>query len=273
MQGQNSALSLTERERYYVVLAECRLISEWWSNNVWNAKYNPIGYHALYYRTDTDGGRAVLHTVDGEVELLPGRVYFVPAFSVLQSELDGKMRKYYIHFQTNSLTFGLYHHLSALHDVAADSLTDLLFDVVIDNYKKHSHDAAMRVSGALDLLLAPFFAESMIEQRNIVKFAPVFSYIEEHYREPIPLKVLADLMHISTMYFSNSFKAAFHLTPKQYILGKRLTESQRLLTQTDWSVKDVAHAVGFENENYFSEFFTSKVGVTAMQYRRRSKQP
>ncbi len=273
MQSHTDTAFLTERERYYVVMAERRLVTEAWTDNVWNSKNNPMGYHALYYRTDEDGGKAVLHTVDGDVELLAGRVYFIPAFSVLHSELDGEMQKYYIHFQTDSLTFGLYSCLTTLHDVAADTLTEPLFATVIENYKKHSHDASMRVRGAMDLLLAAFFSESTIEQRNIIKFAPVFSYIEQHYREPIPLATLAEVMHVSTVYFSNSFKAAFHITPKQYILGKRLTESQRLLMQTDWSVKDIAHAVGFENENYFSEFFTSKVGVTAMQFRRRSKQP
>ena len=60
------------------------------------------------------------------------------------------------------------------------------------------------------------------------------------------------------------------ISPKQYIMGLRLNESQRLLLETDLSVKDIAYAVGFDNENYFSEFFKSKLGVTALNFRRRA---
>ena len=76
-------------------------------------------------------------------------------------------------------------------------------------------------------------------------------------------------MNISTMYFSNSSKQVFHISPKQYILHKRLTESQRLLLETDMSIKEIAYAVGFENESYFSEFFSAKIGISARKFRNR----
>jgi AraC-like DNA-binding protein len=75
-------------------------------------------------------------------------------------------------------------------------------------------------------------------------------------------------MNISTMYFSNAFKRVFNISPKQYILNKRLMESQRLLLETEMSVAEIAYAVGFDNENYFSEFFSSRVGISALKFRR-----
>jgi AraC-like DNA-binding protein len=153
--------------------------------------------------------------------------------------------------------------------VPATLLTEGLFETVLENYAKNSPDADMRVRGAMDLLLADFFAEPFIDRRSLVKFAGVLHYIREHYREKIALSELAALMNISTMYFSNSFKAAFHISPKQYILNMRLTESQQLLLQTDLSIKEIAYSVGFENENYFSEFFAAKMGISALKFRNR----
>ena len=69
------------------------------------------------------------------------------------------------------------------------------------------------------------------------------------------------------MYFSNYFKRVFHISPKQYILNKRLTESQRLLLEGRMSVKEIAYEVGFENENYFSEFFSSKVTHDLVEFK------
>ena len=97
----------------------------------------------------------------------------------------------------------------------------------------------------------------------------MLKYIDEHYRENIPLSKLASIMSISSMYFSNLFKSTFNISPKQYILNKRLMESQRLLLESELSIKEIAYAVGFENENYFSEFFSSKVGISALKFRKR----
>ena len=88
-------------------------------------------------------------------------------------------------------------------------------------------------------------------------------YIDENYKKKITLDELSSIMNISTMYFSNYFKRIFHISPKQYVLNKRLTESQRLLLEGRMSVKEIAYEVGFENENYFSEFFSAKVGISA----------
>ena len=258
-----------EQHTYSVAFAERRDIGEEWNRVEWNLKHHQIGYHRLYYRTDHAGGRAVIHLVDCDLELLPGKIYFIPAFSVLESEIDGEMNKYYIHFQTDALVFGLYRYLSGRYFVNDTPVTASLFDTVIENYTKNTPDAHMKVRGAMDLLLADFFRGTMVDRHSLVKFEKVLYYIEAHYREHIALSDLAALMNISTMYFSNSFKAAFHISPKQYILNKRLTESPRLLLETDLSVKEIAYAVGFENENYFSEFFSAKVGISALRFRSR----
>ena len=103
-----------------------------------------------------------------------------------------------------------------------------------------------------------------------MKFGEVLAYIDENYRKSISLSELASIMNISTMYFSNYFKRVFKISPKQYVLNKRLTESQRLLLESRMSVKEIAYQVGFENENYFSEFFSQKVGISALNFRKRA---
>ncbi|MBQ7337686.1 MAG: helix-turn-helix transcriptional regulator [Clostridia bacterium] len=267
--NENSIDNIIGQHNYAVAFAERRDIGEEWNRVEWNVRHHHIGLHRLYFRTDTTGCRAVVHLTDCELELLPGYVYFVPAYSVRQSELEGEMSKYYIHFQADSLIFDLYRYLSGKYSVPADHMTEALFQTVIQNYTRNSPDAFMRVQGAMSLLLSSFFAEPFIDRKNLVRFEGVLHYIRAHFREKITLSELSSLMNISTMYFSNSFKSAFHISPKQYILNMRLTESQRLLLQTDLSVKEIAYAVGFDNENYFSEFFAAKMGMSALKFRNR----
>lgn len=259
-----------ENDDYSVSFAERRDVGEEWNLVRWNKAHKEIDCHRLYYRTDSSGARAKLRLIDGEIELVPGRVYFIPAFSVLESEIDGVMNKYYIHFRASSESLNLYRFISGSYSVDDTPITRSLFDTVIENYTKNTQSARMKVRGAMNLLLSDFFASTERSGRELARFGEVLSYIEKNYTSKISLASLASIMNISPLYFSNYFKATFRVSPKQYILSKRLAEAQRLLLETDMTVGEIASAVGFENENYFSEFFSAKIGVSALKYRRRA---
>ncbi len=251
---------------FSVAFAERRLIGEEWNDVIWDKNHHHIQYHRLYFLTS---GRAKIHLYDKTVELLPNNVYFIPAFSVLQSEIAGEMDKYYIHFQADSPIFGFYRYMSDKYSVAADEMSEYLFRCVVDNYRVNTHEAYLKLQGAMSLLLAPFFSNVEADRHNLIKFEGVLDYIEKNYKKDIKLDTLARIMNISTMYFSNYFKQVFNISPKQYILNKRLSEAQRLLLESEMSVKEIAYAVGFENESYFSEFFSKKVGISALKFRSR----
>lgn len=260
---------LSERTNpYRIEMADFLTVGTEWCHNSWDAKNNPSASHILYYRTDHTDTCAVLHTSDGPIKLLAGRIYFFPAFSVLRSEINGEMQKYYIHFQSDSIEFTLYRHLQGNCSVPATPLTGQLFDIIIQNYTQKNPVSEQKICGAMDLLLADLFASHNLQPRDAAKFKPVLLYIEEHYSEPITISELARIMNVSTVYFSNRFKEVFHISPKQYLLSRRLYESQKLLRKTDLSVREIAEQVGFYNENYFSEFFSQKVGISALKFRK-----
>lgn len=247
--------------------AEKLFIDDAWSNINWDRNHSQIQFHRLYYPLS---GRAMLRLYDKELELLPGRVYFIPAYSIVKSHIEGRMEKYYVHFQVDSPMLDMYRYISNKLSVEAGENTAYLFDAVLDNYSDPSYSSRLRVQGAMNLIIADFLANISADRSSISKFDPVLTYINEHYRESLTLSVLADIMGFSPMYFSNVFKKVFNVSPKQYILSKRLAESQRLLLETKMPVKEIAYSVGFENENYFSEYFSSRVGVSALKFRSRS---
>ncbi len=251
---------------YSVGYAERREIDSGWSNLKWDKDHFQIQYHRLYYPRR---GRARLRLFNRELELVPDKVYFLPAFSIAESYIDGTMDKYFIHFQVDSPFLDMYRYISDKYSSPAGPHTDYLFDTVVNNYTDKSLAARLKVQGALNLIMADFIGDVPAKRSSIAKFEQVLRYINEHYTEQISLGTLSDIMNISTMYFSNFFKRVFNISPKQYILNKRLTESQRLLLETKLSVKEIAYTVGFENENYFSEYFSSKVGVSALRFRNR----
>ncbi len=258
--------TLFESGSYSVAFAERRDIGNEWNLVKWDSTHTHIQYHRLYLLTE---GSAMLRLYNREIELAPGNVYFIPAFSVRESNIEGKMNKYYIHFQTSSPFFSLYRYLSDKYSIPATSETEYLFKTVVDNYSSNSMSAHFKLQGAMNLILSDFVSDVTAAVPELVKFDEVLRYIDNNYRKNITLAELAGIMNISSMYFSNYFKRTFRISPKQYILNKRLMESQRLLLESRMSIKEIAYEVGFDNENYFSEFFSAKVGISALKFRKR----
>ena len=54
-----------------------------------------------------------------------------------------------------------------------------------------------------------------------------------------------------------------------YVTQLRLNRAKELLSATDMKIRDIAQAVGFEDEKYFSRRFTQEVGMSPNEYRGR----
>ena len=250
---------------YFIPYATKATIGEEWNEVKWDRHHHHIQYHRLYLLTK---GSATLKLYGKTLELKPGFVYFVPAFSVIKSSITGTMDKYYIHFQTKSPVFSLYSYLSKEYQCPATAITEELFKTIVDGYTKNTTADRLKVQGAMNMLLAEFVNHIVTDAPAVKRFEPVLKYIDDNYCKQIELKTLYELLSISEAHFYAEFKRIFGVSPRQYILNKRIIESQRLLLTTTMSIKEIAYAVGFDNENYFSEYFKQKIGVPANKFRK-----
>ena len=103
------------------------------------------------------------------------------------------------------------------------------------------------------------------KNNEIIKKA--IGYIYEHFNTPLTLEETAASVHLHPSYFSSLFKQSTGSSFKEYLNMVRIEESKRLLSNTDYSIIDVAVAVGFEDQSYFSKVFKKYTGLTPKQYR------
>lgn len=102
------------------------------------------------------------------------------------------------------------------------------------------------------------------------RLRPVFAYIDEHYREPVPLGVLSSKIGVTPQHLSIIFKSLTGVTVTEYINGVRVGRSKELLlSNREMRVKEVAAACGFSDVSYFCAVFRRFEGVTPMQFRDR----
>ena len=114
------------------------------------------------------------------------------------------------------------------------------------------------------------FTESMFERvpsKNNEVIKKAIRYISRNFAYTLSLDDVANEVHLNPAYFSTMFKQSTGSTFKEYLNMVRIEESKRLLSNTDYSVIDIAVATGFEDQSYFSKVFKKYTGLTPKQYR------
>ena len=91
--------------------------------------------------------------------------------------------------------------------------------------------------------------------------------MDRAYAEPLDVRALAAVAHISEAHFIRSFRAVFGETPHRYLQRRRVERAMFLLRETDRSVTDVCFDVGFMSLGTFSRTFREIVGETPSDYR------
>lgn len=106
-----------------------------------------------------------------------------------------------------------------------------------------------------------------IPNKNSELIKKAIQYIAQNFASNLTLDDVAQHVHLNSAYFSTLFKQSTGSSFKEYLNMVRIEESKRLLTNTSYSVIDIAVATGFEDQSYFSKVFKKYTGLTPKQYR------
>jgi AraC-like DNA-binding protein len=76
--------------------------------------------------------------------------------------------------------------------------------------------------------------------------------MDRAYAEPLDVRAVGAVAHISEAHFIRSFRAVFGETPHRYLQRRRVERSMFLLRETDRSVTYICLDVGFTSLGTFS---------------------
>lgn len=146
--------------------------------------------------------------------------------------------------------------------------SDNYFDVesVADAYKelkRHADEDVLRING----IQCVTFGKKLDPTCPLIE--SVKNYIREHLSEDIARNDIATAVHVSPDYLSHKFREEVGQSIPKYILSKRILLAEKLLSQGDQSIRDVAIHCGFQNISYFSHQFKSMTGKAPQEYSKR----
>ena len=92
--------------------------------------------------------------------------------------------------------------------------------------------------------------------------------MDRSYAEPLNVRAVTAVAHLSEAHFIRSFRATFGETPHRYLQRRRVERSMFLLRETDRRITDVCLDIGFTSLGTFSRMFREIVGETPSGYRK-----
>ncbi|MXN90972.1 helix-turn-helix domain-containing protein [Flavobacterium sp. Sd200] len=214
-------------------------------------------------------------TMDSEIEkrddMMGWGLFFHPDL-VHGTSLGAKMKDY---------TFFSYETTEALH--LSDKEKQVLYDCVLkiqneleENIDLHSQNLIVSNIEVLLNYCLRYYGRQFITRRNPNKdvVARVQKVIRDYFqsetlaKKGIPtVTYLADKVNLSANYLSDLLKKETGMNAQDHIHYHLIEEAKVVLLNSNKSIGEIAHQLGFEYPQYFSKLFKQKTGNTPHEFR------
>ncbi|GAA0290655.1 AraC-like DNA-binding protein [Gracilibacillus halotolerans] len=97
----------------------------------------------------------------------------------------------------------------------------------------------------------------------------LLKYIHNHFHQNLSLHKLSQTFHLNEHYISRIFKRTTGFGFVEYVNHLRITEAERLLSETNLPVHLIAQRVGYSTQVHFNRVFKRAKGLSPNQYRQR----
>ena len=165
-------------------------------------------------------------------------------------------------------------------DQASDfpAMSKLLFEV--ENYRGDGMAAALfyeaKVNEAIALVVDAWKRQRQHQTRplseaDMAGLQNVASYIADHYAFDLPLERLANIACMSESKLKICFRRRFGCSVTQYIQGRRMSQAEHLLIDTDFTMGQIAQMIGYTTSSRFAELFKKSTGILPIEYRRLAR--
>ncbi len=119
----------------------------------------------------------------------------------------------------------------------------------------------LRICGFKDEALSGY------EQGEDARLLMAKQYINDNIELNLKLPDVASYCYLGTKQLTRLFKTIENTTPALYIKSKKFHHIEKLLTETDLSLKEISEKMNFSSEYHFNSFFKKIAGTPPGEYR------
>ncbi len=101
------------------------------------------------------------------------------------------------------------------------------------------------------------------------KIHEVQVFLAQNLAYDVDLNTIASQASLSPYYFTRQFTAMVGMPPYRYLINLRIQRAAQLLRESDLTVTQILHRVGFHSPSHFTTTFRRHMGLSPTAYRRR----
>ncbi len=224
-------------------------------------------------------GEARLTLDTQELSLRSGAAYLIPGYHIKDQECTRRMDVYWIHFVPDSLRLAfLMSRMAKAYRWRRRSREywRATWKELPGLFEKDAGLLFLRVQA----MLADVTAQALeaFDLGQVVGMDPLFeqlkpaiAFMDRHFTENPSLARIAATVHLAPNYFHRKFTGAFHRTPFDYILQRRLNLGRRLMLNPEMTLDRIAANCGFSSAFHFSRLFKRHCGMSPKEFRSRMR--
>ncbi len=146
------------------------------------------------------------------------------------------------------------------------------FLAVYEEYEKREPGYYGAIRGILLEIVINGLRQYFCPRNNNASFSPavhqLMNYLSSHYMENTSLSELCKKMHFSLPYVSKKFKDEVGKTYTECLHERRISESCRMLYDSDESIETIAEYIGYSDSKKYRKKFKEIVGMSPREYKK-----
>lgn len=119
-------------------------------------------------------------------------------------------------------------------------------------------------------MLLPALKMGAEQANGLRRLAPVLVYLGAHWRLPLTVGDMAQLIGLSESRFHCLFRKVVGEAPQAYLRRLRLEQAANLLRETNFTLADIAARTGFSDQFHLSRWFVRIYHLSPSDYRKKS---
>lgn len=187
-------------------------------------------------------------------------------------------KEYFIRFEADSVYYELVNSLFGVHNqvvnVGFNEEILRIFNRSIDVVRNKLKSSQIYLSGMLLYLLGLIISESKnsaVGKNEIQIIENAKLIMNENVLNNITLHEIALELNIGYSTFRKNFKKYTGLSPAKYFNELRLNKAKQLLTESTYSIKQIAFMLHFSSIEHFATIFKKIIGYTPKDFRLHAK--
>ena len=210
-------------------------------------------------------GYATVYFNDEALEIKPNTIRFLP---------KGNTKRYDIVRHENGECIDVFfqtdHPISPCAFVTDDPRNEklgTLFKKLFATWVGKNDGYYFEAISILYKIFAELQKDSGFSKRHYLKIRPAVEYICDRFlQEELSVSALAAMCDMKESYFQRLFKEKYGVSPKKYVIQRKIDHACELLRLERYTVTQIAELCNFSDVYFFSRQFKEYMGITPTQF-------